>query len=327
MAHNIVLLNLGDRAEGGGLIAKTAKNIKVKHPVKKTFLFAGNQVTEFSLFSLMAKYKAGAPLPLSDPELLQVRNLSSCASKVMLCLHGLHNDVDSGHANDTMNGVPMAAVASYADLANLTLMILPIREKDYDVALIMCYGARSENFRLDHTGMIPTADLRTSFAYKFYKRICRVRGVRMTARTGATGFDEHTGRSMVESESSVLARADREDFLRLAQTQTQIADYVALKDSYTKAASGGSEARSLLWMAMDGKFRANPNLVAAGTDEVKVRAYHQIVEAKNAFQAATTGQDKNKYGKYVYTYSSKDGLTILSKYPKPGVVLYKGDLI
>ena len=325
---NIVLLNLGDRAPGGGLIAKSATSLRRKYPVSSTLLFAGNQITELSLFSLLAKYQAGAgALARSDPQLLQVRNLCSSATKIMLCLHGLHNDVLSGFANDTLNHTPMAAVASFADLAGFTLMFLPLRDKIYNLALIMCYGARSDNFRLNHEGQIAPDDLKTSFAYKFYRRICMFRNVRMTARTGATGFDEHTGRSTVESEASVQARADNEDFLRLVATQTAIDDYKNLKDSYTKAAHGGSEERARAWLQMDNNFRANPDLAASNPDEAGIKAYHQVLKTKNAYQDAMGGQDRTKYGKYIYAYTPKDGLTIFSKYPKPGVVLYHGPLL
>lgn len=328
MPENIVLLNLGDRAPGGGLIAKSANSLRKKYPVSKTFLFAGNQISEFSLFALLAKYKAGSgALARSDPELQQVRNLCNSASKIMLCLHGLHNDVQSGFANDTLNHAPMASVASFSDLAGFALTFLPLRDKVYNLALIMCYGARSENFRLDHEGHIPPNDLKTSFAYKFYRRICVFRNVRMTARTGATGFDTDTGRSTVESEASVQARADKEDFLRLLATQTAIDDYKNLKDTYTKSAFGGSETRAQLWMQMDQKFRANPDAAAAGADETKVRDYHRVLRTKAGYEDAMQMQDRTKYGKYVYTYSSGKGLTIFSKYPKPGVVLYQGPLI
>ena len=328
MPENIVLLNLGDRAAGGGLIHKSGQSLAKKYPTTKSFLFAGNQINEFSLFALFAKHKQGqGALARSDPELNQVRGVCNNASKIMLCLHGLHNDVQSGFANDTLNHSPMQAVASWGDLAEFSLSFLPTRDKIYNLALIMCYGARAENFRLNHEGQIPPNDLKTSFAYKFYRRICIFRNVRMTARTGATGFDSETGRSTVESEASVQARADKDDFLRLVATQTAITDYTTLKDSYTKAAYGGSEARARAWLAMDGRFRANPETVANNPDEVKVRAYHQVLKTKTAYEAALASQDKTKYGKYVYTYSPSEGLTIYSKYPKPGVALYHGNLI
>ena len=327
MAARIVLLNLGDRAGGGGLVHKSATKLQIKYPPASKFsLFSGNEVLELSLFALMAKYQAGH-LPLSDPELQTVRTACAGATKIMLCLHGLHNDVQSGFADDSMAHTPMAAVASHTDLARFTRSFLPLLDKVYNLALIMCYGARSQNYRLDHQGMIPANELRTSFAYKFYSQICIPRNVRMTARTGATGFDERTGGSTVESEASVLARADKDDFLRLAATQTDINDYIALKDSYTKAAHGGSEARALAWLAMDGRFRDNPDLVAANLDEAKVRAYHQVLRRKAAYEANMQGQDRSKYGKYVYTYSAEDQLTIYSKYPKPGVPLYHGPLL
>src|ERR1044071_8433292 len=101
MPHNIVLLNLGDRAAGGGLIAKSARSLRKKYPTSGRFLFSGNQIDEFSLFALLAKFKSGpGGLARADPELLRARNLCNTASKIMLCLHGLHNDVDSGFAND-----------------------------------------------------------------------------------------------------------------------------------------------------------------------------------------------------------------------------------
>lgn len=329
MAHNIVLLNLGDKAAGGGLIKKSADSLKQKkkYDTTKRFLFAANEVTEFSLFALFAQFGGGG-LTRADAVLNQVRGLCNNATKIMLCMHGLHNDVQSGFANDTLNHAPMAAVATWSQLSEFMLALLPGREKEYNLALIMCYGARSENFRLDHEGMIPQADLKTSFAYKFYRRICMFRNVRMTARTGATGFDTQTGRSTVESEAAVQARADREDYLRDANTLGAIAAFTTLKDTYTKSAHGGSEARAKLWGPMEMKFRMNPDAVAVGADETIIRAYFQVVKIKNEYAAMMDGQDKTKYGKYVYKYSDKTHeLTIMSKYPPPGTVLYQGALL
>jgi len=169
----------------------------------------------------------------------------------------------------------------------------------------MCYGARSENFRLDHQGMIPAADLKTSFAYKFYRRICTFRNVRMTARTGATGFDTQTGRSTVESEASVRASADKDEYLRDVNTLAAITDYTNLKDSYNKSAHGGSQVRAQLWIPLEMKFRNNPDAVAVGAEETTIRAYFQVVKRKNEFADAMMGQDRTKYGKYVYKYSAK----------------------
>jgi hypothetical protein len=155
MSARIVLLNLGDRAGGGGLVHKSATKLQIKYPpASKYSLFSGNAVLELSLFALMAKYQAGH-LPLSDAELQNVRTACAGATKIMLCLHGLHNDVQSGFADDSMAHTPMAAVASHTDLARFTLSFLPLRDKVYNLALIMCYGARSQNYRLDHQGMIP----------------------------------------------------------------------------------------------------------------------------------------------------------------------------
>jgi hypothetical protein len=328
LPQDIVLLNLGDRAAGGGLVAKSARSLQNKYPAQRSFLLAGNQITEVSMFQLLTKSLPGGGLTRQDAELMQVRARCQRATKIMLCLHGLHNDVDSGYANDTLNHAPMAAVATWGQLAELMLSLLPKRDKEYNLALVMCYGARSENFRLDHEGMISATDLKTSFAYKFFRRICLFRNVRMTARTGATGFDEHTGRSTVESEASVQARADKEEYLRDANTQAAINTYIALKDSYTKAAHGGSEARAQQWMLMDNKFRANPDDAPGSADETTIRDYHQVLKRKRQFETAMTDQNRTKYGKYVYQYSEKTRqLTILSKYPPPGTLLYQGPLL
>ena len=148
------------------------------------------------------------------------------------------------------------------------------------------------------------------------------------ASTGATGFDGDTGRSTVESEASVQARADKEDYLKDATTDAAINAYKTLKDSYTKAAHGGSEARAQLWMTMDSRFRANPDTLAASPDEIIVRAYHQVVKRKNTFEDSMTGQDRSKYGKYTYRYSpATKEITIRSKYPPPGTLLYEGPVL
>ncbi|HSU58565.1 MAG TPA: hypothetical protein VLI55_04570 [Bryobacteraceae bacterium] len=330
MGYNLVLLNLADRDEHG-LVAKTARSIKVKRPEKNVLVsvFCGqNTVTEIPLFGLMNKLKGagGASLERSDAELKQARDRCSRADKIMLCMHGLHNNVTHGYASDTI-GTAATAVADYNQIADLMLSVLPAADTTYNLALIMCYGARSENFRLDHQGNIASGDLKSSFAYQFYRRICLFRNVRMTARTGATGFDTHTGRSMVETEASVLAHADQEEYLRLGESQAIIDNYKRLKDSYTKAASGGSEERAGRFLAMDTKFRQNPDAPTVSGPEVMIKSYAQLLRRKEGYQNIISANgDRSKYGKYGYTYENSL-LTIFAKYPEPGVVLHSGGLL
>jgi len=324
---NIVVLDLADK-EGGTPVQKTVDTLKQKFPqrtgIKKVFCGQGNVVEKFDLFDLLAGFNGNGAM--SAAQLTRVQQSCRQANKIFLCIHGKHNDTESGFASLTLGGA-MTNLTTWQQLANFIILLLPERFEPFNLALIMCYGARTEHFRLNQQGDLPADEIKSSFAYKFFSKLCVARKVRMTARTGAVQMDPSTGHSMVESEESVNARADQEDFLRAREEEAVFDNIKDLKARMTTKAGGASEESAQRWMALEARYKATPD-AAANTDEERIiKTYQQAVRRKKEYQAIMDGNpDKTKFGKIVYTYSD-NVLIIRCKYPEPGVNLYSGPLL
>ena len=324
---NIVVLDLADK-EGGTPVQKTVDTLKQKFPqrtgIKKVFCGQGNVVEKFDLFDLLAGFNGNGAM--SAAQLTRVQQSCRQANKIFLCIHGKHNDTESGFASLTLGGA-MTNLTTWQQLANFMILLMPERFEPYNLALIMCYGARTEHFRLNQQGDLPADEIKSSFAYKFFSKICVARKIRMTARTGAVQMDPSTGHSMVESEESVNAHADQEDFLRAREEEAVFDNIKDLKARMTTKAGGASEESAQRWMALEARYKATPD-AAANTDEERIiKTYQQAVRRKKEYQAIMDGNpDKTKFGKIVYTYSD-NVLIIRCKYPEPGVNLYSGPLL
>ena len=333
---SFVVLNLADPG-GMGPVATVKAGLDVKQRSRSTVTVADNVVPIYDLFN---ELKSADSLRMSS-ELTEIAVACDKADKIYVCTHGLADDTEHGFANASGG----TALAGWKEFGRLLAKLMPSKSKVYNIALVMCYGARSETYRssdLDHTGRIPAAMLRTSFAYKLFKHLCdQGRSIRMTARTGAVAFDRKTGASSVEQEAAIDIALDKEEFLRSAKSQRAISDWKQYKDEAMaagKAADAAGKKESSVakkWMETDAKFKANPDastgLFASGMEKAG-KAYHQTVAKKNALeQRKAQYQDLAKYGKLVYENNAA-GITIVSKYGNqndigPGTVLYTGPMI
>jgi hypothetical protein len=129
--------------------------------------------------------------------------LCESADKIMLGLHGRYDDTEQGFAGlGWKRGHDV--IGNYRDFAELIASFLRTG-KSYKLALIVCFGARSADFNKNHDGNLEPADIKSSFAYKFFKEICTKADITITARTGSVSFDSKTGRSLVQTEAAVTA--------------------------------------------------------------------------------------------------------------------------
>lgn len=124
---------------------------------------------------------------------------------LMICCHGFENDTDFGYC---VSGGGKQGV-KYDHLAALIAALTQERKGGISIILSICYAARTESYRRDHSSLTPFAPilLKTSFAYKFGKSLFeQVRlPLRITARTGALAFDYLTGASLVLTEETIAA--------------------------------------------------------------------------------------------------------------------------
>lgn len=325
-ARNFVVLNLAERDGNTGPVACVEQGLKRKYPVRsgiKKKMYGQNSVEVVYLFDLIDRFKAGT---LKRSELNGVRQKCAGATKIMICIHGTPTDTDHGFEKSS-GGAPLC---DWKQLGKFIAKLFPARGTVYKVALIMCYGARTSDYRaedLDHQGMISGEKLKSSFAYKFFRKICVLGNVRMTARTGAVAFDPMTGMSAVEQELSIDARIDKEDYLRGE-------DIVPTEQSYAQLKKGIKDDNSYkAWVAMEEKFKDDPKAKAKTKDEIIVKNHWGIMRTKRQHQDIMDAHpDKQKYGKLLYAYDPQHGLTIINKYANaPGMksnqVLYQGPLL
>lgn len=325
-----LLLNLADPVgSGSGAFNAMARGIEAKRrPETKKKVVNGNAVVEtIDLFPILASEQQRQ---LDGADIRPIRIKCQTAAKIYLATHGTPSD--TGAAFSAASGG--AVLCSCSQLAFLMLKLLPERNEQYNLALIMCYGARSENYRaatLNHQGQLEPADLKTSFAYKFFRSICMFRNVRMTARTGAVQFTGK-GKSLVEQEIAIDARSDKDEYLHDAELLKTITAWQAEKKRCDK-----DMKLFEAWQALNDKFKTDPAAAAADDNEKMVKEYQTILRTKGGFQKI---QDENpdlaKCGKIIYTFDVRRpgaGLTIINKYGDstqgtgPEHVLYQGPLI
>ena len=86
---------------------------------------------------------------LSKDDVKDIRKHIEKSRTVVFVLHGKPDDTDEGFS--TSGG----SVCTFKQLGRLAKLLMPARDEIYRVSLVMCYGARCGNVRLNHEGMIP----------------------------------------------------------------------------------------------------------------------------------------------------------------------------
>jgi hypothetical protein len=167
----------------------------------------------FPCQELIARDAAGT---LTKDNVKEVRKDIAKSRTVVFILHGKPDDTDNGFA--TTGG----AVCTFKQLGKLAKLLMAVRGETYRVSLIMCYGARCANVRLNHEGMLSPGDLATSFAYKFFREICISRSVRMVAWTGAVSNDAALSHTCENEEQGLYV--DMRHEVMQTQTTTQKQD-------------------------------------------------------------------------------------------------------
>lgn len=296
---------------------------------RKETRFGRNTLRHYSCVEIARADKAGT---LDRDDVEAIREDCRHASKIYIIMHGKPEETERGFSNK-IDGAQQEY--TWNELARLAKLLFPFRETTYQVSLIMCYGARSQDYRANHNGGLSENQLKSSFAFKFFRGICLARNVRMTAVTGAVSTRENDGTSVVETEEWVEAN------LNVLEYKQDKATRDLLKAKWKKAeALYPKEA----WAQLCQRFATNP-AEYAGNDPLFIflkRYYEEHVHRKTrllmAKSTATQGyagaSNIAKHGRLVYTYTG-GVLTIVNKYGNPNDpqavpanhILYSGPML
>lgn len=325
MAIKIVFLNLADM-DPSGLASKSVQNLRKKHPsygFVYEFFYGANQIRQVDLFGLLKGEKGKSGVQAISPQLLgghammlpeiarerlAITMLCGAADKIMLGVHGRYDDTEKGFAGMGW-GQETGVIGRYKEFAKLTAQFLS-PGKSHKLALIVCYGARSENFKKDHEGKLSAQDIRSSFAFKFYKELmkCSKADITMTARTGAVGFDNQ-GRSIVQTEAAVKAEiADRE--MQLLKRTHEV------NDAYQRLDQACKTIQELETLQQLGQDLVTGRVQPTNAKERVILEYMQI-KGKAANYTIAKEQKKKKYGKFIYT-TRKGKIEVFRKYDSSG---------
>jgi hypothetical protein len=191
-------------------------------------------------------------------------------------------------------------------------MLLP-PEVIYFINLIMCYGARSGSSGTNHEGVLTTTQLKNSFAYPFYREICTVITVALTAYTGAIGFDESTGRALVQTETAIGYEIQDNELQQSLLIRRAGEPYDGLKDTYFRRhgnVDGFLEMETRVFTEIN---RRRTDWSMASETEIVIRNYYLIMNRVTEL-TKLKGESKGKYGKFKYLYYRGE-VNIIRRYP------------
>ena len=264
------------------------------------------------------------PAFTTDPVLLsQIRAACSHAEKIYLVMHGDPRDTDVCYTNSIGSSSGVLHLATAQQMGTFLAQVLSTTRENR-LALVMCYGARCRDYvsaNVNHQGMIPQADLVTSFAYRLYYRLYEQNiKARLSAVTWKICHDAQTGGAMVEVEEMI-------------DLNMEFSEANTAKVASMKAALG--EIKGL--DKQDATYKAD--LLAWQTSSQGAALTQR---SKDAMAARTQARDRlpqdrrsgqiRKYGKIAYR-TKGNTLTIISKYGDsvnqmaPGTVLYSGPVL
>lgn len=312
-----------------GSAMSTVQGIAAKARKKESFT-KSNQVFHYSGIELI---RQDALKLLSRTDVDAIRNDIAKAKKVYIIMHGSPDVTDHGFTNSQ-------AKITWEQLGNLALLLFPKRTARYYVSLIMCYGARTSNFKSNHLGRMSPSDIKTSFAYKFFRALCVHRNIELTACTGAVSTDAKSGANNVESEEWVCAVLDMTDYKKDKPSRDILQQNLdQTKQRYLLSEGGNLESWKSLYVA----FAQNKMKKGATQTERDIENFHRrtthtlagLMAQKGTATAVHGGNSNlNKYGRIRYVYDGAGALTIINKYGDPtdptigaDFVMYRGPLL
>ena len=258
---------------------------------------------------------------LSRKDMDEIRQDCQSAKTIGIIIHGGISDTEHGWATDK------GQVCTWKELGQLMLLLLPAADRIYNIALIMCYGARSSNAKLDHDGRISPTDLKTSFAYKLFRTICVGRNVRMSARIGLVRTDYMTN-FLVETEEGTRKQILYQESFQLQGMNKVTMDQKKIELCTRKHISAELFDTIVKQFAMTPTKEPNGELQKFAKQYV-IYSDHLKTFIDNSVSPEKI-KDRSQYGKLIYKYSNGT-LEIISRYDLTSdglaYTLYKGALL
>ena len=324
-----IVLNFEDKITDThiGAADSTIQGLKKRYEVIKSpkgisSVFASkNSVTEHRCVD------AGPPIKFSEDaaRLTAIRSACSGTEKVYLVMHGDPRTTNVCYTNAVPSTAGVVQLATAWQLAAFLAKVLVGGKQEFRLALVMCYGARCRNYvsaNVNHQGMIPQADLVTSFAYRLFYALVHDHAIkaRLSAVTGKISHNSQTGGAMVEVEEMID--------LNMEFSEAKSAKLASMREAVGAPKSLDKQ---------DATYKAN--YAAWSTSTTGAAVIQRFKTAQDASKAAEAKLPKekasgsmHKYGKIEYRIKG-DKLTIASKYGdsatglKAGTVLYSGELL
>ncbi|HEY8258092.1 MAG TPA: hypothetical protein VIG08_10595 [Gemmatimonadales bacterium] len=324
-----IILNFEDKitdtqkgAADSTILGLKARYEVIKNPKGISGVFMSkNTVTEHRCV------EAGPPIKLTDDatRISAIRAACGGAEKIYLVMHGDPRTTDVCYTNAVPSTAGVVQLVSAPQLAAFLAKVLVSTKQEGRLALIMCYGARCRDYvsaNVNHQGMIPQADLVTSFAYRLFYALVHDHAVkaRLSAVTGKISHDSKTGGAMVEVEEMID--------LNMEFSEANSAKLASMRDAV--GAPKALNEQDATYKASYAAWSSSP-AGAALTQRVKTaQDARKAVVSKLPTEKASGSM--HKYGKIEYRLKGSK-LIIASKYGdsaaglKAGTVLYSGDLL
>ena len=313
MGTKIVFLNLADMHEQG-LAHDSVTALRRKYPAYSQiyeYLNGPNRVDLINLFAFLEEHlrprRIGSLSDLTAAmpwflERIRVMQLCSEADKIMLGAHGNADDRDRIFAGMGW-GRGSGPVGTFRDFAHVVAGLL-LPDRAYRIVLVVCHAARSERYTINHDGELTPQDIKSSFAYKFFKELITVSGARITmsARTGAMGFDAQSGRAQVQTEAAVSASLERAELERAEAPRIVKAwkDFEASVGQVCPSCGGVHSVTQEEGEAIVGRM-LRPDAVPGNSIEKLVHDYFTL-EARARVLVERSSEKRSKIGKFIYTY-------------------------
>lgn len=302
---------------GAGAAAEGTAMVYQRRATRDSKLFDKKKVVYYPCQELIERDASGT---LGRDDVALIREDCRKAKTIAFVIHGQPSDTDQGFS--TTGG----ALCRWSDLARLAMLLLPNGSDTYRIALIMCYGARSSGAMLNHDGALPEGELKSSFAYKFFRSLCRARNIRLSAWTGAVSNDANMMHT-VEQEGEVMLAIEKQSI-----THSRGLNKATMDQEKQELVSSGAVTNDAFGDMLQ-KFANQPNLAPVGPVETFAKNYviyspYAFLYARNKHSDKAMG-NTSKYGKFVYSYAGGNA-KIEARYATdnhgPNHVLFEGPL-